>query len=304
MPNGIISGMPMSDSNLPEWEHLLSAAAHLQQILAGATLVGGTAAAIYAQHRVSHDADHVLPDLRLRFDEVLAQLESVAGWRTARVNRPVMILGSLDGIETGVRQLIRDQPLETQEVAIGGVRLRVPTEAEMLRIKAVLVLKRNATRDYLDFAAIAERIGSKKVKESRMTLRIAVIAVLCIGLCCCSFSTLSNQAYAQSRNAAAANKAVMPQITVLNPMGTPPPIQLKLPAPRLDTLDGKTIYFVNTGYIGTDRLMGVMVDWFKANNPKTNVEYRVSKGGMAGVDRDLWAEIGQKGDAAILGLGH
>jgi hypothetical protein len=36
----------------------------------------------------------------------------------------------------------------------------------MLRIKAVLVLKRNATRDYLDFAAIAERIGSEKVKEA------------------------------------------------------------------------------------------------------------------------------------------
>ncbi|ATE60096.1 hypothetical protein CCZ27_09165 [Thauera sinica] len=33
-------------------------------------------------------ADHVLTDLRLRFDEVLAQLESVAGWKTARVQRP------------------------------------------------------------------------------------------------------------------------------------------------------------------------------------------------------------------------
>jgi len=29
----------------------------------------------------------------------------------------------------------------------------------MLRIKAVLILKRNATRDYLDFAALADRIG-------------------------------------------------------------------------------------------------------------------------------------------------
>jgi hypothetical protein len=38
--------------------------------------------------------EHVLPDLRERFDEVLEQLESVAGWRTARVKRPVMILGS------------------------------------------------------------------------------------------------------------------------------------------------------------------------------------------------------------------
>ena len=143
----------------PEWEHVLSAAAHLQVVLPGATLVGGTAAAVYAGHRVSYDADHVLPDLRGRFDEVLSQLESVAGWQTARVKRPVLILGSLDGVETGVRQLVRGQPLETVEVNVGGVRLLVPTESEMLRIKAVLILTRNATRDYLDFVALAERIG-------------------------------------------------------------------------------------------------------------------------------------------------
>jgi hypothetical protein len=71
-----------------------------------------------------------------------------------------MILGSLDGIETGVRPLIRERPLETNEVSVGGVRVVVPTEAEMLRIKAVLILKRNATRDYLDFVAMADRLGN------------------------------------------------------------------------------------------------------------------------------------------------
>lgn len=156
----------MSESNLPEWEQLLSAAAHLQEILPEATLVGGTAVAIFAQHRLSRDADHVLPNLRHMFDDVLAQLEAVAGWRTARVKRPVLILGSLDGIETGVRQMIREQPLETQEVAIGGVRLAVPTEEELLRIKVVLILRRNATRDYLDFAALAERIGQARISEA------------------------------------------------------------------------------------------------------------------------------------------
>jgi hypothetical protein len=156
----------MSESNLPDWEQLLSAAAHLQQILPGATLVGGTAVAIFAQHRLSRDADHVLPDLRNRFDEVLAELESVAGWRTARIKKPVLILGSLDGIETGVRQMIREQPLETQEIAIGDVQLVVPTEEELLRIKGVLILKRNATRDYLDFAALADRIGAARVMEA------------------------------------------------------------------------------------------------------------------------------------------
>ena len=160
----------MSESNLPEWEQLLSAAAHLQQILPDATLVGGTAVAVFARHRLSRDADHILPSLRDRFDDVLAQLEAVAGWRTARVKKPVLILGSLDGIETGVRQMIRDQPLDTQEVTVAGVRLVVPTEEELLRIKGVLILKRNATRDYLDFAALSERIGPARVKGALASL--------------------------------------------------------------------------------------------------------------------------------------
>jgi len=158
--------MPNNTSELPEWEQVLSAAAHLQKIFPEAVLVGGTAAAIYAGHRVSTDADHVLTDLRNRFDHVLAQLESVAGWRTARIRQPVQILGSLDGIETGVRQLIRDHPLETTQIERFGRTLTVPTLGEMLRIKAVLILKRNATRDYLDFAALFAQMGEDQAASA------------------------------------------------------------------------------------------------------------------------------------------
>lgn len=146
-----------------DWERVLSSAARLQRILPDAVLVGGTASAIHAGHRFSRDADHVLTDLRAEFDDVLAQLESVAGWKTARVQRPVQILGSLDGIQTGVRQLIRDEPLETTVVDIHGERIVVPSDAEILRIKGVLILKRNATRDYLDFVALAEHMGEERV---------------------------------------------------------------------------------------------------------------------------------------------
>jgi hypothetical protein len=156
----------MSNSALPEWEAVLSAAARLQQVLPGAVLVGGTASALYAQHRLSRDADHVLPDLMAHFDEILAQLESVAGWTTARIKRPVQILGSLDGIETGVRQLIRQAPLETTTLDYRGRKLTVPTEQEILRIKGVLILKRNATRDYLDFAALADHLGDARTAAS------------------------------------------------------------------------------------------------------------------------------------------
>ena len=154
----------MQKDSMSDWEALLSSAARLQRILPEAVLVGGTAAATYAHHRVSFDHDHTLGDLKSRFDDVLASLEAVAGWKTARLRRPVLILGSLDGIETGIRQLIRSAPLETQPLEINGETITMPTQAEMLRIKAVLILKRNATRDYLDFVALANGLGDEGVK--------------------------------------------------------------------------------------------------------------------------------------------
>ena len=89
-------------------------------------------------------------------------------------------------------------------------------------------------------------------------------------------------------------------------MGTPPPVTLKPQAPRLNTLDGKTVYFLNTGYIGSDRLMAVMMDWFKANYPKTNVVYRDSSNGvgLSSLNEAMWAEVAEKADAVIAGLGH
>lgn len=159
MHNAIIFGITMPNTPLPEWEALLASAAHLQKIVPSAVLVGGTAAATYAHHRVSVDHDHTLTNLRSRFDEILATLESVAGWKTSRVKRPVLILGSLDGIETGIPQLIRSVPLETETLLINGERLTVPTRAEMLRIKAVLIVKRNATRDYHDLVALTDLLG-------------------------------------------------------------------------------------------------------------------------------------------------
>jgi len=139
-----------------------------------------------------------------------------------------------------------------------------------------------------------------------MKLRIAVITVLCMGLSC-SVSMMGVQTYAQGKKADSAKGPVaIPKITVLNPMGTPPPITLVPQAPRLNTLDGKTIYFINTGFIGTDRLMSEMMDWFKANYPKTNLVYKDYKSGagLAELSKDLWAEVSEKGDAAIVGLGH
>jgi hypothetical protein len=44
----------------------------------------------------------------------------------------------------------------------GGRILEVPTIEEMLRIKTFLVVERNATRDYLDVAALSHHLGAVK----------------------------------------------------------------------------------------------------------------------------------------------
>ncbi len=151
--------MSRPDSTHDGWERLLAAERHLQAIVPGAVLVGGTAAALHAGHRLSMDGDHVLADLRERFEDVLATLEREGAWKTERVQRPVMILGELEGFLTGVRQLRRTRPLEV-EVRSG---LTVPTLAEMARIKAWLLLTRNTTRDYLDAVVLLERLGADGV---------------------------------------------------------------------------------------------------------------------------------------------
>ena len=141
---------------------VLDSAARLQELVPDAVLVGGSAAALYAGHRDSYDHDHVVADLRDRFDAVLEALESEGEWVTNRVRPGKIILGSLGDIETGVRQLIRLRPLETAEIELGSGRLlRVPTPAETLRVKAFLIVRRNQTRDYLDVAALSSRYGTE-----------------------------------------------------------------------------------------------------------------------------------------------
>jgi hypothetical protein len=143
----------------PTLAEVLEQAARLQELVPGAVLVGGTAAAIHAHHRQSLDHDHVVADLEERFDAVLENLEALGEWSTARVTPGKIILGELGGIETGVRQLLRSRPLETVEIEVGDRRLVAPSAAEILRIKAWLAVSRNQTRDYLDIAALANTMG-------------------------------------------------------------------------------------------------------------------------------------------------
>ncbi len=153
-------------SDKAEWEEVVSNIARVNEILPDAVLVGGTASAIYAEHRTSNDTDFVVNNLKDKFDEILMTLESVSGWKTNRIKPPVLILGNFKGIETGIRQLKRTAPLETKTMEYKGQKLTVPTEQEILRIKAFLIISRNATRDYIDFVALSDHLGFEKTKEA------------------------------------------------------------------------------------------------------------------------------------------
>jgi hypothetical protein len=74
-------------------------------------------------------------------------------------------------------------------------------------------------------------------------------------------------------------------------------------APRLDTLAGKTVFLVNTGFAGSREFMEELKNWFTARHPEIKTELRHKQTSMFTDEPALWHEIRQNGDAAILGVG-
>ena len=148
------------------WQKLLEAAANFQELLTGSVMIGGSAVAVHLKHRYSFDADHILSDLKENYEEVLDFLEGRDDWETARIHPPKLILGNFQGVETGIRQLRRNRPLETEQIDIKGKSLTIPTLPEMIRTKGWMIVSRNATRDYIDFVALAKHMGIEDVTEA------------------------------------------------------------------------------------------------------------------------------------------
>jgi DNA-binding transcriptional regulator YiaG len=120
-------------------------------------VVGGSSAALWGGQSGVRDA---LIDLRERFDLVNAALTSDADLILGADPAPTMDAKRLGGIETEIRSLARTRPLRVAEVALppSGF-VRAPTAAESLRIKAVLALWYNRTRDYVELAVLGYRFG-------------------------------------------------------------------------------------------------------------------------------------------------
>jgi hypothetical protein len=97
----------------------------------------------------------------------------------------------------------------------------------------------------------------------------------------------------------------MPEkITVHDPTGYPPRVDPRPMAPRLDSLDGKTIYLVDCRFDDSDIFLKQMQAWFADNMPSVKTEFVQISSVYTRDDPATWEKVKANGDAAIIGVGH
>ncbi len=95
------------------------------------------------------------------------------------------------------------------------------------------------------------------------------------------------------------------KLTVLNPAVTSKMVDREPLSPRLDTLEGKTIYMVDINWGGPDAAHNVFEEitkWFAQNMPSVKTIIKRKAGMYSQDDPPLWKEIAENGDAAIIGI--
>ena len=89
---------------------------------------------------------------------------------------------------------------------------------------------------------------------------------------------------------------------------TPPGVGKPAPATsmfakRLDKLENKTVYLVDTGFGGSYQFMMQLQKWFKENMPSVTTVRKRKPGNVFMDDNDsLWEEVKVKGSAVVLGV--
>ena len=114
---------------------------------------------------------------------------------------------------------------------------------------------------------------------------------------------LSVLAPAQFGRDAAASEGEL--ITVMNPAVTEKLADRVPLAPRIDTLEGKTIYLVDMNYegFGLTPVLEEMQSWFASNMPGVKTILKLKSGSYISDDPALWKEIAGSGaDGVIMGV--
>lgn len=93
-------------------------------------------------------------------------------------------------------------------------------------------------------------------------------------------------------------------LTVFNPVGYPPVVSKKATAPRLESLDGKTIYLVDCRFDDAIELLKQVQAWFGEHMPSVTTRLVSLNAYYGHDDAETWEKIKADGDAAIVGVGH
>ncbi len=91
---------------------------------------------------------------------------------------------------------------------------------------------------------------------------------------------------------------------VLNPIGFPARAIGKPMAPRLESLDGKTIFLVDCRFDDSGLLLEQVQNWFAEHMPSVTTRIVQKNRVYAQDDPETWTLIKNEGDAAIVGVGH
>jgi hypothetical protein len=96
----------------------------------------------------------------------------------------------------------------------------------------------------------------------------------------------------------------MEKLAVLNPVGYPPKITPKALAPRLESLDGKTVYLVDPRFDDSGLFLSQVQNWFADHMPSVKTKLVEMSNVYTKDDPKTWEKIKADGDAAIVGVGH
>ncbi len=93
-------------------------------------------------------------------------------------------------------------------------------------------------------------------------------------------------------------------VTVLDPRGQPTNVVEPKPlAPRLDTLDGKTIHLIDVGFGGGWEFLEETVAWFARNMPSVKTVLKHKSGIMFVDEPQMWVDAKANAHAVIFGVG-